>query len=210
VKKFSIFVLNNSQMKSLLVSISLLFVSLFSFCQTSEKTLGHKVMTMDELQKIMSIIEPSVKTFSIDSFNTYFEKNYNEYRKSKGLEFVTYDKSIVKVANEQSTFCLNNGYLDHKQPTPSKEDVDDRCDFYGIDYVDVRENLMMGHMINPVLILYEDGMNYYDCLSLVVLKSWIMSPNHNDTLLSDGQTFAVSVSYNKENVMVACFVLIDN
>ena len=65
-------------------------------------------------------------------------------------------------------------------------------------------------MINPVLILYEDGMNYYDCLSLVALKCWMLSPGHNSTLLTNGQTFAVDISYNKENTMVACFVLIDN
>ena len=197
-------------MKSLLVTISFLFVSTFFVGQSLEKTLGHKVMTVDELEKTMLVIKPNVKTFSIDSFNVYFEKNYNKYRKSKGLEFVSYDKSIVKVATEQSSYCLKNGYLDHKQPTSSKEDVDERCDLYGVNYVDVRENLMMGHMIYPVLIVYEEGMNYYDCLSLVVLKCWILSPGHNDTLLSDGQTFAVGISYNKENEMVACFVLVSS
>ena len=197
-------------MKSFLITVCFLFISTFFVGQSSEKTLGHKVMTVDEFEKIMLVIEPNIKTFSIDSFNVYFEKNYNEYRKSKGLEFVSYDKSIVKVATEQSSYCLKNGYLDHKQPTSSKEDVDERCDLYGINYVDVRENLMMGHMIYPVLIVYEEGMNYYDCLSLVVLKCWILSPGHNDTLLSNGQTFAVSISYNKENEMVTCFVLIDN
>ena len=197
-------------MKSLLVSVSLLFLSLFSCGQSAEKTLGNRVMTVDELEKIMLVIEPKVKTFSIDSFNLYFEKNYNEYRKSKGLEYVSYDKSIMNAATEQSYYCLKNGYLSHKQPISSKEDVDDRCDLYGIDYVAVHENLMMSHMINTVLILYEDGMNYYDCLSLVALKCWMLSPGHNDTLLTNGQTFAVGVSYNKENTMVACFVLIDN
>lgn len=197
-------------MKSHLITPLFLFITIFSYGQSVEKTLGNRVMTVDELEKIMLVIEPKVKTFSIDSFNLYFEKNYNEYRKSKGLEYVSYDKSIVKVATEQSSHCLKNGYLSHKQPTSSKEDVDDRCNLYGIDYVAVHENLMMGHMINPVLILYEDGMNYYDCLSLVVLKCWMLSPGHNDTLLTNGQTFAVGISYNKENTMVACFVLIDN
>jgi len=197
-------------MKSFLITVCFLFISTFFVGQSSEKTLGHKVMTVDELEKIMLVIEPNIKTFSIDSFNVYFEKNYNEYRKSKGLGFVSYDKSIVKVATEQSSYCLKNGYLDHKQPTSSKEDVDERCDLYGINYVGVRENLMMGHMIYPVLIVYEKGMNYYDCLSLVVLKCWILSPGHNDTLLSDCQTFAVGVSSNKDKTMVACLVLIDN
>lgn len=197
-------------MKSHLITPLFLFITIFSYGQSVEKTLGNRVMTVDELEKIMLVIEPKVKTFSIDSFNLYFEKNYNEYRKSKGLEYVLYDKSIVKAATEQSSYCLKNGYLSHKQPTSSKEDVDERCDLYDIDYVAVHENLMMSHMINPVLILYEDGMNYYDCLSLVALKCWMLSPGHNDTLLTNGQTFAVGVSYNKENTMVACFVLIDN
>ncbi len=197
-------------MKPLLITSLFLSLNIFSYCQSTEKTLVNKVMTVDELEKTMLVIKPNVKTFSIDSFNVYFEKNYNKYRKSKGLEFVSYDKSIVKVATEQSSYCLKNGYLDHKQPTSSKEDVDERCDLYGVNYVDVRENLMMGHMIYPVLIVYEEGMNYYDCLSLVVLKCWILSPGHNDTLLSDGQTFAVGISYNKENEMVACFVLVSS
>lgn len=197
-------------MKSHLITPLFLFITILSYGQSAEKTLGNRVMTVDELEKIMLVIEPKVKTFSIDSLNLYFEKNYNEYRKSKGLEYVSYDKSIVNAATEQSSHCLKNGYLSHKQPTSSKEDVDDRCDLYDIDYVAVHENLMMGHMINPVLILYEDGMNYYDCLSLVVLKCWMLSPGHNDTLLTNGQTFAVGISYNKENTMVACFVLIDN
>jgi uncharacterized protein YkwD len=197
-------------MKSLLITPLFLFLSLFSCGQPVEKTLGNRVMTVDELEKIMLVIEPKVKTFSIDSFNLYFEKNLNEYRVSKNQNTVSYDKSILNVSTEQSSYCLKNGYLSHKQPTSSKEDVDERCDLYDIDYVAVHENLMMGHMIYPVLILYEDGMNYYDCLSLVTLKCWMLSPGHNSTLLTNGQTFAVGISYDKENTMVACFVLIDN
>ncbi len=115
-------------MKLLLTISVFLLLNLFSYGQSVEKTLGNRVMTVDELEKIMLVIEPKVKTFSIDSFNLYFEKNYNEYRKSKGLEYVLYNKSIVKVATEQSSYCLKLGYLSHKQPTSSKEDVDDRCD----------------------------------------------------------------------------------
>jgi uncharacterized protein YkwD len=197
-------------MKSLLVTISFLFVSTFFIGQTKEKSLGNKVMTVDELVKIISFIEPNIKTFSVDSFNLYFEKNYNEYRVSKGVGLVSYDKSIVKVATEQSSYCLNKGYLNHKQPTLSKEDVDERCDFYGVDYVKARENLMMGNMVNSVLIGYEDGINFYDCLSRMILKCWKLSPGHNDTMLDEGQTFAVGISSNKDKTMVACLVLIDN
>jgi len=197
-------------MKSFLVTVSFLFISTFFVGQSSEKTLGHKVMTVDELEKFMSFIEPNINKFSIDSFNLYFEKKYNEYRASKGVGLVSYDKSIVKVATEQSSYCLNQGYLNHKQHISSKEDVDERCDFYGVHYVEVRENLMMGNMVNSVLIGYEDGMNFYDCLSQMVLKCWKLSPGHNDTMLDEGQTFAVGISSNKDKTMVACLVLIDN
>ena len=96
-------------MKSLLITPLFLFLTLFSYGQPVEKTLGNRVMTVDELEKIMLVIEPKVKTFSIDSFNSYFEKNLNEYRVSKNQNPLSYDKSIVKAATEQSSYCLKNG-----------------------------------------------------------------------------------------------------
>ena len=43
-----------------------------------------------------------------------------------------------------------------------------------------------------------------------VVSTVVAVISNNDTLLTNGQTFAVGISSNQENIMVACFVLIDN
>jgi uncharacterized protein YkwD len=188
----------------------LLFTFQVSFSQTSDKSLGTKVLTVDEIVKIIPFINQNIETFSQDSFNVYFEKNINLYRNSYGLNQVYYDKSAIKVGLEQSDYCLKLGYLNHKQPQSIKEDADDRCKLYGVKYLDVRENLMMGNMSNMVLIGYTENCNFYDCLSIMILKCWKLSPGHNASLLANGQTFAVGISRDSSNNIVACYVLIDN
>ncbi len=188
----------------------LLFTFQVSFSQSSDKSLGNKVIPVSELFKITSYIKSNIETFSQDSFNLYFEKNLNLYRHSYGLDPVYYDKPVIKASLEQSDYCLKLGYLNHKQPQSIKEDAEDRCEFYGVKCLGTRENLMMGNMLHTVLIGWEDGCDFYDTLSKMILKCWKLSPGHNTALLSYGQTFAVGISRDSTNTMVACYLLIDN
>ena len=193
-------------MKSLLITISFLFV-FQSF--NAQKSLGERTMSVEELEKTISSIKSNLSTFSIDSLNFYFEKNLNEYRNSFGIGSVVYDKSILKVSNEQSSYCLKNGSLSHKQVSDSKKYVGDRCKFYGVECLEAYENLMMGNIVNLLILKYSDGMNFYDCLSNLILTGWKNSTvGHNSTLLEYyGQKFSLSVSTNSKNDMVACFVM---
>ncbi len=193
-------------MKNLLVTFTFLLMSLITNCQNNH--FGTKKMTFDELQIAMSIIKPNALNFSVDSFNLHFEKKLNDYRVSKNCETVKYDKTIVKVAMEQSDYCIKLGSLTHRQTILSKEWAKDRCKFHGIDCWNVNENLLMGHLIDSPLLVFSEGKNYYDCLAEVVISAWQTSPGHNSTLLEYGEIFAVGISHNKENKMVACLVLV--
>lgn len=185
-----------------------LLLSLTFYSSIAQSTIGNRVMTVDEMVKLMSHIKSQVEKFSVDSFNIYFEKNLNDYRVSKDLNVVCYRKEILPVATEQSSYCLRLGFLTHKQSTSIREDVDDRCKIYCVDCFLSHENLMSGNM-SSLLIFYFEGMNFYDCLSKLVLQCWKLSPGHNSTLLTYGHDFAVGISLNSTNDMVACFVLLE-
>ena len=193
-------------MKNFLVTFTFLLMSLITNCQDNH--FGTKKMTLDELEIAMSVIRPNALNFSVDSFNLHFEKKLNDYRVSKNCETVKYDKTIVKVAMEQSDYCIKLGSLIHRQTILSKEWPKNRCNFHGIDCMEANENLFMGHLIFCPLSVYSDGRNYYDCLSEVIISAWKKSPGHNRTLLSYGEIFSVGISHNKENEMVACLVLV--
>lgn len=196
-------------MKNFLLTIILLFIN---YSYYGQKSLGERTMSVEELEKNMSSIKSSLSSFSIDSLNFYFEKNLNEYRNSVGVSSVVYDKSILKVSTEQSSYCLKNGNLSHRQVSDSKKYVEDRCKFYGVECLEAYENLMMGNIVNLLILGYSDGMNFYDCLSNLILTGWKNSTvGHNSTLLEYyGQKFSLGISTDSKNDMVACFVITSN
>jgi uncharacterized protein YkwD len=198
-------------MKTLLTFISALVLSQWSLSQPMMVTIsdGSKI-TIDEFIESLASLNEQVERFSVDSFNLYFEKHLNAYRLAKNLEAVTYDRSVLKVALDQSEYCMKKGYLDHRQPADNKRWASDRCVYYAIESVMEYENLHSCDMRVSVLNEYLSGANYYDALSRVVLRAWQLSPGHNVALLNYGQHFAVGTSRGDDYTMYSCYLLIDN
>ena len=150
--------------------------------------------------------------FSVDSFNLSFEKKINEYRKEIGVKNTIYDKSLVKIAQDQSDYCLFNNKFTHYQPeTPSKNSPWDRGEFYG--YVNdsnevFSENLLNGKMSTSMILHYEKGINFYDLLSTYLIESWKQSESHNSSMISQSNCkFAVSISI-KNDLIIACLFMV--
>jgi len=193
------------------------FLSIIAIAVFTQSCFGQPMMvtysdgtkrTFDEFLESLHSLDMQVEQFSVDSFNFYFEKHLNAYRLAKKLEAVTYDRSILKVALDQSDYCMKKGCLDHRQPSDDKRWASDRCVYYAIESVMEYENLHSCDMRASVLNEYLREVNYYDALSRAVLRAWQLSPGHNRTLLSPGEQFAVGISRDEGYTMYSCFVLI--
>jgi uncharacterized protein YkwD len=196
-------------MKTLLTFISALVLSQWSLSQPMMVTISDgSEITIDEFIESIASLNEQVESFSVDSFNLYFEKHLNAYRLAKKLEAVTYDRSILKVVLDQSDYCMKKGCLDHRQPSDDKRWASDRCVYYAIESVMEYENLHSCDMRASVLNENLRGVNYYDALSRAVLRAWQLSPGHNRTLLSPGEQFAVGNSRGEGHTLYSCFVLI--
>jgi uncharacterized protein YkwD len=104
-------------MKKLFIVFSLITVSIVS--QTTIKRLPEKTLTVEQLIEWSETSEKLINTFNgedhVDSVLFYL----NEYRTQLGLQFLTINDSLTKMALMQSTYCANELKLTHKYKSQS-------------------------------------------------------------------------------------------
>ena len=169
---------------------------------------GQKTIDYENLHSYSESVKDKIKTLSIDSLNFYFEKDLSEYREGIGTGKVKFNKSILKVSLEQSSYCSNNDVFTHDQPSSEKSSPGDRCVYFGIDSWFAGENLLKSNIFILGYLKHKKGMNFYQDLSASILQSWKDSPGHNKTMIDgSGTNFALGYTINSKNEMIACLVL---
>lgn len=184
-------------MKNLLTIISLLISSVI---------LGQTNVSQEEIN---SFLKKGFSTFSIDSLNIHYEKKLNEYRSTVGFSASKYNKDLVKIAQDQSDYCLKNNVFTHFQNgSLDKKTPWDRGEYYNCTYPVFSENLIQGELSTSIGKFYSRKINFYDLLSLYFLENWKKSPGHNKNLLSgQNQMFALSISMKDDNI-ICCMLMV--
>ena len=186
-------------MKNLLTVISLLITSVI-FGQTN--------ISQDEMKLFLN---KGFSTFSIDSLNIHYEKKLNEYRNSIGVFDSKYNKELIKIAQDQSDYCLKNNVFTHFQDgSLDKKTPWDRGEYYNLPYPVFSENLFQWELSTSIRKFSYHNINFYDLLSVYILENWKTSPGHNKNLISRGnQMFALSISM-KDNNIICCMLMVTN
>lgn len=184
-------------MKNLLTVITFLFTSVI-FAQTNVSQ-----------EQLKGFLKKGFSTFSIDSLNVHYEKKLNEYRSTIGFHGSKYNKDLVKIAQDQSDYCLKNNVFTHFQNgSLDKKTPWDRGEYYNCAYPVFSENLIQGELSTSIGKFYSRNINFYDLLSLYFLENWKTSPVHNKNLLSGrNQMFALSISMEDDNI-ICCMLMV--
>lgn len=100
----------------------------------------------------------------------------NQYRKSKGLENVTFSDANFKSASHHTNYMVKNSVITHTED--SLIDVSNRLKFYGSTFTNFGENILL---TNKNFKSSDSEMN--DKIATEIVNIWKNSSEHNKILL---------------------------
>ena len=161
---------------------------------------GQETVDFMEYCKFKQFMDSEYIRFNEDSLNIHFMKYINDYRVSKDLEKLSYDKSINVVTKDQTDYCALNSITTHDQTNNNKKTFIDRGKFYNYKKELFGENICSFSGYINFFKEYQKTKNFYDILCKSALNSWKNSEYHNMLLLYQGvKYFSVNMSKNGEN-----------
>ena len=165
-------------------------------------------------QGVNDVINP--KQFNQNFLEQMVQFKVNEYRKSKGLRPLMFDKALYSVAKDQSDYIRLKNELTHDQAVRGKETVADRLQFYTKSTnFSVAENIARTFVLTPSYNYDSNGKTSlttaktYEEAATYMFNSWKQSAIHNKNMTSaDYAKSAVCIYFNpRDNSLTAVQVL---
>lgn len=144
-----------------------------------------------------SIINPN--NFDVALLSDLLLAELNKLRTGKKLAPLGSDNTLTKAAQDQNNYITGIGKLSHNQPTPKKETVGKRVDFYGGDFDMVGENVQLwGFMVVTSGKKTDIEYTTYAEAAKGLLDNWVSSKSHYENLVrKEFRLVGTAIQFNK-------------
>lgn len=156
-------------------------------------------------QGVNDVINP--KQFNQNLLEQLVQHKVNEYRKSKGLRPLLFDKALYAAAKDQSDYIQLKNELTHDQTVKGKETVADRLKLYTKSTnFSVAENIARTFILTPSYNYDANGKSNlstaktYEEAATYMFNSWKQSAIHHKNMIStDYAQAAVCIHFNPKD-----------